>query len=96
MGDPSGLRDYVRKPLFSREGANVSIVQGGRALQESLGTYADGRWVYQAYCPLPDHDGRHPVIGSWVIGDESHGMGIRESTSLITDNLSQFVPHLFE
>ncbi len=96
LGTPAGLTSHVRKPFFSREGANVSIVQDGRILQESLGTYADGQWMYQAYCPLPDFDGRHPVIGSWVIGDEAHGMGIRESTSLITDNLSQFVPHLFE
>lgn len=96
LQQPTGLGDYVRKPFFSREGANVSIVQAGNVLQELMGTYADGQWVYQAYCPLPDFDGRHPVIGSWVIGDEAHGMGIRESTNLITDNLSQFVPHYFQ
>ncbi|RYG28768.1 hypothetical protein EON81_27950, partial [bacterium] len=35
------------------------------------------------------------VIGSWVVGGEARGIGIRESKSLITDNTSQFVPHLF-
>ena len=45
---------------------------------------------------LPDFDGRHPVLGSWIIGNEAHGLGIRESSGLITDNLSQFVPHYFE
>jgi glutathionylspermidine synthase len=39
------------------------------------------------------------VVGCWVIGHEegnaAGGMGIRESDSPITANLSQFVPHLF-
>ena len=90
------MGDHVRKPFFSREGANISIVQAGSVTEESLGTYAAGQWVYQSYCPLPDFDGRHPVIGSWMVGDQAHGMGIRESANLITDNLSQFVPHYFE
>lgn len=90
------LRDYVRKPFFSREGANIAIVRSGQTLQESLGTYTADQWIYQAYCPLPEFNGRHPVIGSWIIGDETHGMGIRESANLITDNLSQFIPHCFE
>ena len=93
---PDSLRDYVRKPFFSREGANVAIVQGGQTLQESPGTYASDQCVYQAYSPLPDFDGHHPVLGSWIIGNEAHGLGIRESSGLITDNLSQFVPHYFE
>ena len=96
LGGSGSLGSYVRKPLFSREGANITIVQGGSTLEQSLGTYATDRWVYQAYCPLPKFEGRHPVIGSWVIGDGAHGMGIRESGNLITDNFSQFVPHYFE
>jgi len=96
LNQPGVLRGYVRKPFFSREGANITIVQGGKTLQESPGTYASNQWVYQEYSPLPTFDDRHPVIGSWIIGDESHGIGIRESAGLITDNLSQFVPHYFE
>ena len=67
-GTPKTMREYVRKPFFSREGANVSIMQSGGTLEESLGTYAADQWVYQAYCPLPDFNGRHPVIGSWIQG----------------------------
>ena len=33
---------YVSKPLHSREGANVSIVQGGRVVAETGGEYGDG------------------------------------------------------
>ena len=50
--------------------------------------------------PVRDFDGEFPVIGSWVIGHEPGGMaagiGIRESDTPITDNFSQFVPHLLE
>ena len=42
----------------------------------------------------PDFNGKHPVLGSWIIGQEPAGMGIRESDSLVTDNLSRFIPHL--
>lgn len=41
-------------------------------------------------------DGHYPVIGSWIIGQEAGGMGIRESKRIITDNMSQFVPHVIE
>src|SRR6266700_1634781 len=47
---------------------------------------------------LATFDGKHAVIGSWVIGhedDNAAGMGIRESDMPIITNTSQFVPHLF-
>jgi glutathionylspermidine synthase len=31
-----------------------------------------------------------------VIGGKSAGMGIRESQTIVTNNLSPFVPHRFE
>lgn len=87
---------YVRKPLFSREGANVTVTMFDQTLVESQGDYGDEGYVYQAMATIPDFDGRHPVIGSWIIGQEAGGMGIRESKRIITDNLSQFVPHVIE
>ncbi len=44
---------------------------------------------------LPSFDGNYPVIGSWVIGGVAAGIGIRETSHLITDNFSRFVPHAF-
>jgi len=44
--------------------------------------------------PLPSFEGHHPVIGSWVIGGEPAGIGIRETNGLITGNTSMFVPHI--
>jgi glutathionylspermidine synthase len=57
------------------------------------GTPTD-RFVYQAYHALPDFSGNRPVIGSWVVNHEAHGLGIRESNTEITDDFSRFIPHI--
>lgn len=88
--------DFVEKPIFSREGANVDIWINGRSVEKTGGEYGTEGYVYQQYAALPNFDGNHPVIGSWVIGGEAAGMGIRESDGLITGNTSRFVPHYFE
>ena len=88
--------DYVEKPIYSREGSNVDIWVNGRSVEKSNGEYGSEGYVYQQYAPLPDFGGNHPVIGSWLIGGEPAGMGIRESDGLITNNMSRFVPHYFE
>ena len=85
---------YVRKPFWSREGANITIVNGDQVIRTE-GPYDAEPTVYQRYIPLPEFDGWHPVIGSWVIGDEPAGMGIREDRGLVHGNLSRFVPHRF-
>lgn len=85
--------EYVQKPLYSREGANVTLHSPYRAEISTGGDYGEEGYVYQGYAPLPELNGWHPVIGSWVIGGEAAGMGIRESRSVVTDNLSRFVPH---
>jgi glutathionylspermidine synthase len=46
--------------------------------------------------PLPSFDGRQPVVGSWIVGQEAAGVGIRESSGPITDNRSRFVPHTID
>jgi len=91
--ESSRLRDYVKKPILSREGANIQIVRGGGVLQQTDGEYGKEGYVYQEFFPLPEFDGNYPVIGSWIIGQEPAGMGIRESEGLVTGNLSRFVPH---
>ena len=86
---------HVRKPKLSREGANVSIVEGGSTVAETEGEYGAEGYIYQAIAPIPEFDGNHPVMGVWIINHEAGGLGIREDAGLITGNLSRFVPHLF-
>lgn len=96
IGRSRDLVEYVRKPLLSREGGNVTIKQSS-GLTRSGGEYGEEGYVFQQYCELPRFDGFYPVIGSWVVTDfGARGIGIRESAGPITTNLSSFVPHLFD
>ncbi len=86
--------EYVKKPLLSREGANVTMVRRKGVVREVGGYGAEG-FVYQGLASIPAFDGRHAVIGSWIVGDEPEGIGIREDDSPITSNTRHFVPHYF-
>ncbi|MFM8273650.1 MAG: glutathionylspermidine synthase family protein [Gemmata sp.] len=91
--DPLPGGTYVKKPVHAREGANIEIVIDGNLAHRTEGPY-DKPYVYQALATnLKPHDGRYPVLGSWVVNGESCGMGIREDSSLVTGNTSRFVPH---
>ncbi len=88
------MNSYVRKPVFSREGASVTIVDQGSVLEASDNTeYDHHNMIFQQYQPLPVFDRYRPIVGSWVIGNACVGMGIREDQSRITQNLSRFKPH---
>lgn len=84
----------VSKPLFSREGENISLIEDSVVVETTSGDYAEQPRVVQAYAPLFCADGQHAVLGSWVIGDRAAGLGMREDGGRITRNLSRFVPHL--
>ena len=91
---------YCKKPVFSREGHNVSVLEireweEHARISETEGDYNTGAYVYQQYVTPTTYGGRYPVIGSWIIGGEAAGIGIRENRTEITDNLSEFVPHVF-
>jgi glutathionylspermidine synthase len=88
------LANYVKKPILSREGANIDLVMNTISLQKTGGEYGAEGFIYQDMFTLPNFSDHYPVIGSWVIGQEPAGMGIREADSFVTDNKSRFVPHL--
>ncbi|MCW0413009.1 glutathionylspermidine synthase family protein [Xanthomonas sacchari] len=83
---------WVRKPLHSREGANIVLhLDDGRVL-ESDGPYA-GPYIRQQAHPLPAFEGRYPMVGSWIVGDRACGIGIREDDGPITRDSARFLPH---
>jgi len=84
---------FARKPLYSREGSNVTLIDGATLLEQAPGPYDDGDAVLQALASMPAFDGNTPVLGSWIVGGTACGLGIREDTSRITRNSSRFVPH---
>lgn len=92
LDQPGLLTEYVRKPKLGREGANIQIVDTEHA-QETAGMYGGEGYVYQLFAPLPEFGGMRPALGAWIVGDQAAGLGIRETTGLITDNGAAFVPH---
>jgi glutathionylspermidine synthase len=84
---------YVRKPLYSREGANVALIREGVTLVEQDGPYGAEGYVRQALAPLPNFSGQYPVLGSWLIDHIPCGLSIREDENPITGNTSRFLPH---
>ncbi len=93
--EPLAGGDYVQKPIFGREGANVQIFDRGKLLLKTDGPY-DGPSVYQAICPLPRFDERYfACIGSWIVNGWACGIGIREDENMVTGNFSRFTPHAF-
>jgi glutathionylspermidine synthase len=38
----------------------------------------------------------YPVIGSWVIGEQPAGVGVREDRGRVTRDRSRFIPHIIE
>jgi glutathionylspermidine synthase len=92
----AGLAKSVSKPIFSREGENVTLMEAGKTTEAAAGDYGAEPRIVQAYAPLFAADGQHAVLGSWVIGDRAAGLGMREDAGRITRNLSRFVPHVIE
>ncbi|MEV8320671.1 glutathionylspermidine synthase family protein [Streptomyces sp. NPDC059900] len=85
-------RGYVAKPLLGREGAGVTIHPPSTETAGPL--VREEACCYQELAPLPDFDGNRVVLGAWVVEDESAGLGIRESSGLITDEYARFLPHV--
>ena len=86
--------DYVRKPLISRQGANVEIAQNGKTLIQSEGPYGEEPHIVQAFEPLPDIEGKYPLIGCWMVASKAVGLCIREDNTLVTSKDARVIPHV--
>lgn len=84
----------VKKPIFSREGANISVLESGQVKEELPGPYGEEGFIYQAYYSLPQFGDNHTLIGSWLVNDEPAGISVREDVSPITQDLSRYLPHI--
>lgn len=85
---------FVRKPMLSREGANVEVVGAEGGPIRTDGPYGAEGFVVQAYHPLPEFDGNFALVGSWLVASEPAGICIREDRSPVTTNASRFLPHV--
>lgn len=92
--NPPPLDSYVVKPLFSREGANIRIVDNGKEIASADGPYGEEGMIIQQFHPLPKFEGNYTLVGSWLVNDQAAGICIREDKELITQDLSRFYPHV--
>lgn len=84
----------VKKPIFSREGANISIVDKGQVIEEVPGPYGEEGFIYQSYYPLPKFGDNFTLIGSWLVDDMPAGISIREDKHKVTQDMSRYLPHI--
>src|SRR5262249_39237483 len=81
--------EWARKPLLGREGANITHVRpDGKTYPtpDIVPQYDKHGYVLQRWHQARTFDGFTPVLGVWMVGDEAHGLGIREDASMITGN----------
>ncbi|CAH0537421.1 glutathionylspermidine synthase family protein [Vibrio marisflavi] len=88
------LNHKVVKPIYSREGANISITFDDETIEATEGHYGVEGYIAQQYAPLVKFDSGYSVIGSWMIGQTATGISFRESNNKITDDVARFVPHI--
>jgi glutathionylspermidine synthase len=94
MNALSDVKKWVKKPFYSREGANIDILENGKMSLSSDGPYGEEGFIYQAHTPLPKFADNYTLIGSWLVDDEAAGISVREDKSAITQDLSRYMPHI--
>jgi glutathionylspermidine synthase len=85
---------HVRKPFFSREGANIILRGMGENEVSTPGSYGAEGHILQTYTKPPKFGDDYAMIGSWIVGGVASGICIREDRDQITQDLSRFVPHI--
>lgn len=82
---------FATKPIVGRIGENITITgASGETLLHSEGRFGSRTLVYQEKFDLPKRDDYYAILGGWVIGGVTAGIGIREDKSIITGVDSPF------
>lgn len=91
---PDHLKHFVKKPILSREGANIEMYYDMQLIFETEGDYGQDGYIYQELANLHKEESGFSIIGSWIIGQEPCGISFRESDMPITTDKSRFIPHI--
>jgi glutathionylspermidine synthase len=84
---------FVRKPLYSREGANVALISEAVPFAKREGPYGAEGFVRQDFADVRKFSDQFAVLGSWLVDHVPCGLSIREDETPITGNTSRFLPH---
>ncbi|WP_294951209.1 glutathionylspermidine synthase family protein [Sulfurovum sp.] len=92
--EPLPGQKQVEKPIFGREGGNVSILDANAGAIESVeGDYANHKMVYQTYTELPKDNQDLSYQAGVFYAYEACGLGFRKGGKIL-DNMSKFVGHI--
>ena len=86
-------KSYARKPLYSREGANVDLIVDGKRRRPRRGPLRRRRLHPPGRGAAAAIRRQLTVLGSWFAAGEPCGLNVREDASPITKNSSRFLPH---
>lgn len=94
--EPLEGKKQVKKPVFGREGGNVSILdEQAKEVQSEDGDYANHKMLYQAYTELTtDAQGKSYQAGVFY-AYEACGLGFRKGEKIL-NNMSKFVGHIVQ
>ena len=91
---PLKEQKQVKKPIFGREGGNVSILDENAIELESVeGDYANHKMLYQAYTELATDTQGNSYQAGVFYAYEACGLGFRKGRKIL-DNMSKFVGHV--
>ena len=94
--DPNRMEiggSFVKKPIYSREGANILMIDNDQIIGRTGGDYGGEGFIRQGLAHLPQFDGNYPVLGCWLVDGTVCGLSLREDRKLITSDDSRYLPH---
>jgi len=92
--EPLKGQKQVKKPIFGREGGNVSILdENALELHAVDGNYANHKMLYQAYTELATDNKGNSYQAGVFYAYEACGLGFRKGGKIL-DNGSKFVGHV--
>ena len=88
------LKRYARKPIYSREGADIELKDDGEVLRGLSRQLRGGR--LRAPGAAAAAGVRRPLsrVGAWIVGDEAAGTALLRSATPLTTDRARFVPHV--
>ncbi|KNH08268.1 trypanothione synthetase [Perkinsela sp. CCAP 1560/4] len=82
---------YFQKPVNGHGGSSVAMYEPGKKLiVQRGGSFADSKLIFQEAAAISPLDGCYSTIGSWIVGNEFAGFGVREDTNQIISQDSPF------
>ena len=94
--EPLKGKKYVKKPVFGREGANVSIYdENGAQIASNDGEYDSNKAIYQEFYEFNQDERGESYQAGVFYAYEACALGYRKGGKIL-DNYSKFVGHFIK